>query len=63
MQVRDEVCGMEIETTDAAGSFRYGGRTYYFCNERCRRLFAAHPEHYVSPTSGDRGGASGATSP
>lgn len=63
MQVRDEVCGMEIELGEAAGNVRHAGTVYYFCSERCRRFFAAHPEQYVSPGPGDDAGASRPTSP
>jgi P-type Cu+ transporter len=47
MTVRDEVCGMEFPVERAAASVQFGGRTYHFCAERCRRLFLAHPHWYV----------------
>jgi YHS domain-containing protein len=52
MQVRDEVCGMTIESSDAAASVTFEGRMYYFCAERCRRKFEEHPDWYV-PTGQD----------
>lgn len=47
MMVRDEVCGMEFEAVAAVSTLRFNGKTYYFCAERCKHLFAAHPERYV----------------
>jgi len=47
---RDEVCGMEFPEEEAAGTIRMGGKTYYFCSERCRHLFARHPERFVAVT-------------
>ena len=47
MQVHDEVCGMTIDSAEAADTFTLDGRKYYFCSERCRRKFAEHPEWYV----------------
>ncbi len=47
MMVRDEVCGMEIDTDEAAGRLVFDGKTRYFCSERCKRLFAEHPGWYV----------------
>lgn len=47
MQVRDEVCGMTIDSAEAAGTFTLKGEKYYFCSERCRRKFEEHPDWYV----------------
>lgn len=47
MQVRDEVCGMTIDSAEVAGTSRLEGRTYYFCSERCSRKFEEHPDWYV----------------
>lgn len=47
MKVRDEVCGMELEAADASVTMRLDGKVYYFCGERCKRLFKAHPDWYV----------------
>jgi len=47
MRVRDEVCGMEFEAEDAKATFRFRNTVYYFCAERCKRLFREHPEQYV----------------
>jgi YHS domain-containing protein len=47
MRVRDEVCGMEFEAEQAKATVRLRGTLYYFCAERCKRLFEEHPERYV----------------
>jgi YHS domain-containing protein len=47
MKVRDEVCGMEFEADDAVVKIRLNGKMYYFCGERCKRLFKEHPDRYV----------------
>ena len=49
MQVHDEVCGMTIDSDEAADKFTLDGTTYYFCSERCRRKFEEHPGWYVQP--------------
>jgi P-type Cu+ transporter len=44
----DPVCGMKVNP-DAArgGSHEHAGKTYYFCNPRCRERFAAEPERFL----------------
>jgi Cu+-exporting ATPase len=43
----DPVCGMKVNTAMAAGMHDHAGKTYYFCNPRCREKFAAEPERYL----------------
>ena len=50
---RDPVCGMEIDTKDAAGQSEFEGRTYYFCTEECKTKFDQNPAQFA----GDRGRA------
>jgi len=45
----DPVCGMRVDPARAAGRHQYRGRTYYFCNPRCRERFVADPERYLEP--------------
>lgn len=47
MKVHDEVCGMTIDSDEAATSFEFQGRRYYFCSQRCRVRFEEHPGWYV----------------
>jgi Cu+-exporting ATPase len=45
----DPVCGMKVDAAKAGGgSHEHGGRTWYFCNPRCRERFAADPEHWLA---------------
>lgn len=53
MQVHDEVCGMTIDRQTATASFEFEGRRYYFCSQRCKRLFAEHPDWYVAVGTDD----------
>jgi YHS domain-containing protein len=46
-RVTDPVCGMSIPRTEAAASVSHDGKTYYFCIEGCRDLFAKDPAHYL----------------
>ena len=48
----DPVCGMEVTPENAAGSYRYQGQQYYFCNESCLEQFRANPEAFLAPPSG-----------
>ena len=48
----DPVCGMKVDPARAAGSFDYGGRTYYFCNPKCLERFRERPQDYVAADRG-----------
>ena len=41
--VVDPVCGMQIESGEAAGMAEYNGVVYYFCSQDCRAKFMAKP--------------------
>ncbi len=45
-QVMDPVCGMPVDPATAAGSHQWGGRTYFFCSQRCLEKFKADPGKY-----------------
>lgn len=45
--VKDPVCGMEIEESEATGSSEYQGQTYYFCAPGCQKAFESDPGRYV----------------
>ena len=47
--VKDPVCGMEIDPTEAAGTSEYQGQTYYFCSLDCKTQFDKNPQQYVGP--------------
>jgi len=39
MMVKDPVCGMEVDEKNAQWTSKYKGETYYFCAERCKKVF------------------------
>src|SRR5512133_2385738 len=44
----DPVCGMKVNTADArGGTHEHAGKSYFFCNPRCRERFAADPQHWL----------------
>jgi Cu+-exporting ATPase len=44
----DPVCGMKVNTATAGGGMHeHAGKSYFFCNPRCRERFAADPEHWL----------------
>ena len=47
MQVKDPVCGMVVEDSDAAATVKHAGRTYYFCSKDCAETFTDDPEDYL----------------
>ena len=47
MAVKDPVCGMTIEESDAVATREQDGQTYYFCSKDCAEEFSANPEDYT----------------
>jgi YHS domain-containing protein len=45
--VEDPVCGMRIDSEEAAGTLEYEGKRYYFCSQACHDAFEADPMSYV----------------
>jgi Cu+-exporting ATPase len=45
--VTDPVCGMRIDSDDAAATAEYEGTTYYFCSQACHDVFVADPFSYA----------------
>src|SRR5437016_6418678 len=45
----DPVCHMHVMPETAAAQYEYKGKTYYFCNPRCRDRFTANPEQFLAP--------------
>ncbi len=43
----DPVCGMAVDPATASHKVEHGGRTFYFCSDRCRTKFAEEPARYV----------------
>jgi Cu+-exporting ATPase len=47
---KDPVCNMDVDPAHPKGGTHvHAGRTYYFCNPKCRAKFAAEPEKYLAP--------------
>lgn len=46
MEVRDPVCGMTFDETEAAETLEYEGTVYHFCAPGCRVAFEEDPERY-----------------
>src|ERR1700730_10654757 len=49
--VIDPVCGMTVNPEDAAGSYEYNGRTYYFCSTHCLQKFREDPERFLNKST------------
>src|ERR1041385_1384719 len=47
--VVDPVCGMTVDPANAAGSYEYKGKTYYFCATHCLHRFEKDPESFLNP--------------
>jgi xanthine dehydrogenase accessory factor len=48
----DPVCGMTVDTADAAHTAVHAGTTYYFCCAGCQERFVGAPAQYVSAPAG-----------
>ena len=51
----DPVCGMTVAVAGARHLAEHLGRTWYFCNPRCRERFLAAPERYLPAAAGAEG--------
>lgn len=45
----DLVCGMKVNPTTAKNVLDHDGRTYFFCNPKCKAKFEADPAKYLAP--------------
>ena len=53
--MRDPVCGMQIDTSDAVAKRTVHDVAYYFCSGRCVAAFDADPARYTAPASATTG--------
>jgi Cu+-exporting ATPase len=53
MKVKDPVCGMEIEESEAKTEESYKGQTYHFCSTNCREKFVKDPESFLGEKKDD----------
>ena len=44
---RDPVCGMTVNEGTAKWTSEHEGKTYYFCNERCKLSFEKAPSKFI----------------
>jgi Cu+-exporting ATPase len=47
MKVKDPVCNMTIEDSEAVATSSYGGTTYYFCSMPCKEKFEKDPDAFT----------------
>lgn len=52
---------MTMEAETAAATVEFRGRTYFFCSERCRKLFEEHPGWFVPVEGQDDHESAGAS--
>jgi YHS domain-containing protein len=48
MQVRDPVCGKQIDLGDAVASINHEGWAYFFCSINCRNEFKRAPGSFAA---------------
>jgi P-type Cu+ transporter len=46
----DPVCKMEVNPASAEAQSEWGGQTFYFCSQECKRKFDGNPQRYVDAT-------------
>jgi YHS domain-containing protein len=51
-KVKDPVCGMEFDESQAEAQTTYQGQAYFFCSEECRKTFEENPAEFVGEISG-----------
>lgn len=44
---KDPICGHEVDPASAEWKTEYLGKTYYFCEEDCKRTFDKRPNRYA----------------
>ena len=47
LSVKDPVCGMQIDPSNAEAVMEYQGWTYHFCSQACHDMFTTDPEKYA----------------
>ena len=47
-ELKDPVCGMNVDPKNAAGKSNYNEAAYYFCSTHCKTKFNSNPESYLS---------------
>ncbi len=47
--VQDPACGMNVDPVTSTHTGSFGGRTYYFCSQKCLAKFREDPSRYSAP--------------
>lgn len=47
MQIKDPVCGMDVDLSQTPYKAVYEGKTYGFCTQLCQVLFSEDPKEYL----------------
>lgn len=50
-QVTDPVCGMTLDSSQAAAQTIYKDQTYFFCSQDCRQTFEKNPKEFTKGTA------------
>jgi Cu+-exporting ATPase len=48
IELRDPVCGMEVQKSPTSLISDHFGRTFHFCSKKCRKLFDINPNKYIA---------------
>ncbi len=48
----DPVCKMQVDEKQAAATYQYQGKTYYFCSPGCKDDFEKDPQKYLQNQGG-----------
>jgi P-type Cu+ transporter len=51
-RVKDPVCDMEFDESEAVATVEHQGNIYFFCSEGCARKFERDPDKYVGTMTG-----------
>lgn len=49
--VKDPVCGMEFDSSQAEAQTIYKDQTYHFCSTACRHTFEENPKEFVKASA------------
>ncbi len=47
LMAKDPVCNMNVSEAGCKYVSHYGGRTFYFCCEHCKKDFDSRPDKYA----------------
>lgn len=56
-EIIDPICGMHLNPTIAPFECEHRDAIYYFCSDRCFKIFQSDPEIYANPEFAGRAGA------